>query len=70
MGFEKVGNGPFAAGDHMVQKPANWMSQCAICSPLWRFLYHVISSCKRPIRAALPHFCDKSQRQNTNQPVR
>ena len=26
------------------------MSQCAICSPVWRFLYHVITSCKGPIK--------------------
>ena len=23
-----------------------WMSQCATCSPAWRFLYHVTVSCK------------------------
>ena len=27
-----------------------WMSQGAVCSPAWRFSYHVIVNCKGPIR--------------------
>ena len=27
------------------------MSQCAVCVPVWRILYHVIVSCKGPIQA-------------------
>ena len=65
-------NGPFAAGDHMVEEPPYWRAncalrhlkqgkfklrcfvldvpaQCVICSPEWRFLYHLIASCKGPI---------------------
>ena len=26
-----------------------WLSQWAVCSPAWRFLYHVIVNCKEPI---------------------
>ena len=29
------------------------MSQCAICSPVWRFLHHVIISCKGSINVDL-----------------
>ena len=26
-----------------------WMSHWVVCSPAWRFLYHVIVNCKGPI---------------------
>ena len=36
------------------------MSKCAICSPVWRILYHVITSCKGPlfkvVKSGAPHY--------------
>ena len=36
------------------------MSQCVICSPVWRFLYHVIVGCKGLVKAKFHVYLSKA----------